>query len=309
MAMMSTRDAYGHVLETEIYKNPDVVVVDADIASSTRAEKFKNKAPERFFNVGISEQDLMGTAAGLAAVGKIPLAGSYALFTERGLEITRNSICLPNLNVKIIVSHGGLTIGSDGATHQAIEDIALMRSLPNLSVIVPADAWETEEAVKAAVAHQGPVYIRLGKDAVPNVHPEGSTFQWGKGQVLRDGTDVALIATGRLTAAALAAADELAQKGKSAMVINMPTIKPIDADLIEEAARKTGAIVTAEEGTVLGGLGSAVAETLVQRYPVRQEFIGVQDCFGQSGSSEDLLTNYHLTAADIVKAAEKIVKP
>lgn len=304
---MSTRDAYGHVLETEIYKNPDVVVVDADIASSTRAEKFKNKAPERFFNVGISEQDLMGTAAGLAAVGKIPLAGSYALFTERGLEITRNSICLPNLNVKIIVSHGGLTIGSDGATHQAIEDIALMRSLPNLSVIVPSDAWETEEAVKAAVAHKGPVYIRLGKDAVPDIHPAGSTFQWGKGQILRDGIDVALIGTGRMTAAALAAADQLRQDGLEAMVINMPTIKPIDADLIEYAARKTGHIVTAEEGTVLGGLGSAVAETLVRRYPVRQEFIGVQDTFGESGSSEDLLKKYGLTADDIAAAARKVL--
>ena len=304
---MSTRDAYGHVLETEIYKNPDVVVLDADIASSTRAEKFKNKAPERFFNVGISEQDLMGTAAGLAAVGKIPLAGSYALFTERGLEITRNSICLPNLNVKIIVSHGGLTIGSDGATHQAIEDIALMRSLPNLSVIVPSDAWETEEAVKAAVAHKGPVYIRLGKDAVPDIHPAGSTFQWGKGQILRDGIDVALIGTGRMTATALSAADQLRQDGLEAMVINMPTIKPIDADLIEYAARKTGHIVTAEEGTVLGGLGSAVAETLVRRYPVRQEFIGVQDTFGESGSSEDLLKKYGLTADDISAAARKVL--
>ncbi len=304
---MSTRDAYGHVLETEIYKNPDVVVVDADIASSTRAEKFKNKAPERFFNVGISEQDLMGTAAGLAAVGKIPLAGSYALFTERGLEITRNSICLPNLNVKIIVSHGGLTIGSDGATHQAIEDIALMRSLPNLSVIVPSDGWETEEAVKAAVAHKGPVYIRLGKDTVPDIHPAGSTFQWGKGQILRDGIDVALIGTGRMTAAALAAADQLRQEGLEAMVINMPTIKPIDADLIEYAARKTGHMVTAEEGTVLGGLGSAVAETLVGRYPVRQEFIGVQDTFGESGSSEDLLKKYGLTADDIAAAARKVL--
>ena len=304
---MSTRDAYGHVLETEIYKSPDVVVVDADIASSTRAEKFKNKAPERFFNVGISEQDLMGTAAGLAAVGKIPLAGSYALFTERGLEITRNSICLPNLNVKIIVSHGGLTIGSDGATHQAIEDIALMRSLPNLSVIVPSDGWETEEAVKAAVAHKGPVYIRLGKDTVPDIHPAGSTFQWGKGQILRDGIDVALIGTGRMTAAALDAADQLRQEGLEAMVINMPTIKPIDADLIEYAARKTGHIVTAEEGTVLGGLGSAVAETLVRRYPVRQEFIGVQDTFGESGSSEDLLKKYGLTADDIAAAARKVL--
>ncbi|WP_150824165.1 transketolase family protein [Megasphaera sp. DJF_B143] len=304
---MSTRDAYGHVLETEIYKNPDVVVVDADIASSTRAEKFKNKAPERFFNVGISEQDLMGTAAGLAAVGKIPLAGSYALFTERGLEITRNSICLPNLNVKIIVSHGGLTIGSDGATHQAIEDIALMRSLPNLSVIVPSDGWETEEAVKAAVAHKGPVYIRLGKDTVPDIHPAGSTFQWGKGQILRDGIDVALIGTGRMTAAALAAADQLRQEGLEAMVINMPTIKPIDADLIKYAARKTGHMVTAEEGTVLGGLGSAVAETLVRRYPVRQEFIGVQDTFGESGSSEDLLKKYGLTADDIAAAARKVL--
>lgn len=304
---MSTRDAYGHVLETEIYKNPDVVVVDADIASSTRAEKFKNKAPERFFNVGISEQDLMGTAAGLAAVGKIPLAGSYALFTERGLEITRNSICLPNLNVKIIVSHGGLTIGSDGATHQAIEDIALMRSLPNLSVIVPSDGWETEEAAKAAVAHKGPVYIRLGKDTVPDIHPAGSTFQWGKGQILRDGIDVALIGTGRMTAAALAAADQLRQEGLEAMVINMPTIKPIDADLIEYAARKTRHMVTAEEGTVLGGLGSAVAETLVRRYPVRQEFIGVQDTFGESGSSEDLLKKYGLTADDIAAAARKVL--
>ncbi len=304
---MSTRDAYGHVLETEIYKNPDVVVVDADIASSTRAEKFKNKAPERFFNVGISEQDLMGTAAGLAAVGKIPLAGSYALFTERGLEITRNSICLPNLNVKIIVSHGGLTIGSDGATHQAIEDIALMRSLPNLSVIVPSDGWETEEAVKAAVAHKGPVYIRLGKDTVPDIHPAGSTFQWGKGQILRDGIDVALIGTGRMTAAALAAADQLRQEGLEAMVINMPTIKPIDADLIEYAARKARHMVTAEEGTVLGGLGSAVAETLVRRYPVRQEFIGVQDTFGESGSSEDLLKKYGLTADDIAAAARKVL--
>lgn len=304
---MSTRDAYGHVLETEIYKNPDVVVVDADIASSTRAEKLKNKAPERFFNVGISEQDLMGTAAGLAAVGKIPLAGSYALFTEWGLEITRNSICLPNLNVKIIVSHGGLTIGSDGATHQAIEDIALMRSLPNLSVIVPSDGWETEEAVKAAVVHKGPVYIRLGKDTVPDIHPAGSTFQWGKGQILRDGIDVALIGTGRMTAAALAAADQLRQEGLEAMVINMPTIKPIDADLIEYAARKTGHMVTAEEGTVLGGLGSAVAETLVRRYPVRQEFIGVQDTFGESGSSEDLLKKYGLTADDIAAAARKVL--
>ncbi|HAM04224.1 MULTISPECIES: transketolase family protein [unclassified Megasphaera] len=304
---MSTRDAYGHVLETEIYKNPDVVVVDADIASSTRSEKFKNKAPERFFNVGISEQDLMGTAAGLAAVGKIPLAGSYALFTERGLEITRNSICLPNLNVKIIVSHGGLTIGSDGATHQAIEDIALMRSLPNLSVIVPSDGWETEEAVKAAVAYKGPVYIRLGKDTVPDIHPAGSTFQWGKGQILRDGIDVALIGTGRMTAAALAAADQLRQEGLEAMVINMPTIKPIDADLIEYAARKTRHMVTAEEGTVLGGLGSAVAETLVRRYPVRQEFIGVQDTFGESGSSEDLLKKYGLTADDIAAAARKVL--
>lgn len=304
---MSTRDSYGHVLETEIYKNPDVVVVDADIASSTRAEKLKNKAPERFFNVGISEQDLMGTAAGLAAVGKIPLAGSYALFTERGLEITRNSICLPNLNVKIIVSHGGLTIGSDGATHQAIEDIALMRSLPNLSVIVPSDGWETEEAVKAAVAHKGPVYIRLGKDTVPDIHPAGSTFQWGKGQILRDGIDVALIGTGRMTATALAAADQLRQEGLEAMVINMPTIKPIDADLIEYAARKTRHMVTAEEGTVLGGLGSAVAETLVRRYPVRQEFIGVQDTFGESGSSEDLLKKYSLTADDIAAAARKVL--
>ena len=182
-----------------------------------------------------------------------------------------------------------------------------MRSLPNLSVIVPSDGWETEEAVKAAVAYKGPVYIRLGKDTVPDIHPAGSTFQWGKGQILRDGIDVALIGTGRMTAAALAAADQLRQEGLEAMVINMPTIKPIDADLIEYAARKTGHMVTAEEGTVLGGLGSAVAETLVRRYPVRQEFIGVQDTFGESGSAEDRLKKYGLTADDIAAAARKVL--
>lgn len=180
-----------------------------------------------------------------------------------------------------------------------------MRSLPNLTVINPSDAWETEEAVKAAIAHKGPVYIRLGKDAVPDIHESGSTYHWNKGEILRDGSDVALIGTGRLTAEALAAADTLAQEGIQAMVINMPTLKPIDADLIDKAARQTGCFVTAEEASVIGGLGSAVAETLVRRYPVRQEFVGIQDTFGESGSSADLLKKYGLTAADIVAAAHK----
>ena len=303
---IATRAAYGEVLKTEIYKNPKVVVLEADLGSATKSTNFKSVAPERYFDMGISEQDMMGTAAGFAAAGRIPIASTFAVFAAgRAFEIIRNSICYPNLNVKICATHAGLTVGEDGGSHQAVEDISLMRTLPNMTVINPADAKEAKEAVKAAVDYVGPVYIRLGRAAVEDIHDDSYQFQWGKGEVLREGSDVAIIATGIMVEKALKAAETLAAEGVQATVVNIHTIKPIDEQLIIDVAKKTGKVVTAEEASVIGGLGSAVAETLVRRYPVRQEFVGIQDTFGESGSSADLLKKYGLTAADIVAAAHK----
>ena len=302
--MMGTamRTAFGHILQHELYKNPRIVVLDADLGSSTKSIAFKSAAPGRYFDMGISEQDLMGTAAGFAAAGKIPIASTFAVFAAgRAFEQIRNSICLPNLNVKICVTHAGLTVGADGATHQAIEDMSIMRSLPNMTVISPSDAIETAAAVQAAVAHDGPVYIRMGRDPVEEIHAADYRFQWGKSEILREGRDVAIIAAGIMVHKALEAADILKRRGIQAMVINMHTIKPIDVAGIVAAAKKTGFIVTAEEHTVLGGLGSAVAEVLVRQCPVRQAFVGVQDQFGESGSASELLEKYGLTARNIVE--------
>ncbi|AXB81939.1 transketolase family protein [Megasphaera hexanoica] len=303
----ATRAAYGNILKTEIYKNPKVVVLEADLGAATKSNNFKTVAPERYFDMGISEQDLMGTAAGFAAAGRIPIASTFAVFaTGRAFEIIRNSICYPNLNVKICATHAGLTVGEDGGTHQAIEDISLMRTLPNMTVINPADAKEAEEAVKAAVEYVGPVYIRLGRAAVDDIHGDDYKFQWGKGEVLRDGSDVAIIATGIMVGKALEAAETLAKEGIQATVVNIHTIKPLDEQLIIDVARKTGKVVTAEEATVMGGLGSAVAETLARNCPTKQAFVGIQDTFGESGSPADLLKKYGLTADDIVKAAKSL---
>ena len=303
----ATRAAYGNILKTEIYKNPKVVVLEADLCAATKSNNFKTVAPERYFDMGISEQDLMGTAAGFAAAGRIPIASTFAVFaTGRAFEIIRNSICYPNLNVKICATHAGLTVGEDGGTHQAIEDISLMRTLPNMTVINPADAKEAEEAVKAAVEYVGPVYIRLGRAAVDDIHGDDYKFQWGKGEVLRDGSDVAIIATGIMVGKALEAAETLAKEGIQATVVNIHTIKPLDEQLIIDVARKTGKVVTAEEATVMGGLGSAVAETLARNCPTKQAFVGIQDTFGESGSPADLLKKYGLTADDIVKAAKSL---
>lgn len=300
----ATRAAYGHVLKTEVYKNPNVVVLEADLGNATKSNAFKEVAPERYFNMGISEQDLIGTAAGFAAAGKIPLASTFAVFaTGRAFEQVRNSVCYPKLNVKICATHAGLTVGADGGSHQAIEDISLMRTLPNMTVINPADAKEAEAAVLAAIDYQGPVYIRLGRAETKDIHDDSYHFEWGKAEVLRQGADVSIFATGIMTAKALDAADTLAKRGIQAEVINVHTIKPLDEEMVIASAKKTGKVVTAEEHSIIGGLGSAVAEVLARQCPTKQAFVGVQDSFGESGSPDDLLEKYGLTAEAIVKAA------
>ena len=300
----ATRAAYGHVLKTEVYKNPNVVVLEADLGNATKSNAFKEVAPERYFNMGISEQDLIGTAAGFAAAGKIPLASTFAVFaTGRAFEQVRNSVCYPKLNVKICATHAGLTVGADGGSHQAIEDISLMRTLPNMTVINPADAKEAEAAVLAAIDYQGPVYIRLGRAETKDIHDDSYHFEWGKAEVLRQGSDVTIFATGIMTAKALDAAETLAKQGIQAEVINVHTIKPLDEETVIASAKKTGEVVTAEEHSIIGGLGSAVAEVLARQCPTKQAFVGVQDSFGESGSPDDLLEKYGLTAEAIVKAA------
>lgn len=300
----ATRAAYGHVLKTEVYKNPNVVILEADLGNATKSNAFKEVAPERYFNMGISEQDLIGTAAGFAAAGKIPLASTFAVFaTGRAFEQVRNSVCYPKLNVKICATHAGLTVGADGGSHQAIEDISLMRTLPNMTVINPADAKEAEAAVLAAIDYQGPVYIRLGRAETKDIHDDSYHFEWGKAEVLRQGSDVTIFATGIMTAKALDAAETLAKQGVQAEVINVHTIKPLDEETVIASAKKTGKVVTAEEHSIIGGLGSAVAEVLARQCPTKQAFVGVQDSFGESGSPDDLLEKYGLTAEVIVKAA------
>ncbi|MBD8935137.1 MAG: transketolase family protein [Anaeroglobus sp.] len=300
----ATRAAYGHVLKTEVYKNPNVVVLEADLGNATKSNAFKEMAPERYFNMGISEQDLIGTAAGFAAAGKIPLASTFAVFaTGRAFEQVRNSVCYPKLNVKICATHAGLTVGADGGSHQAIEDISLMRTLPNMTVINPADAKEAEAAVLAAIDYQGPVYIRLGRAETKDIHDDSYHFEWGKAEVLRQGSDVTIFATGIMTAKALDAAETLAKQGVQAEVINVHTIKPLDEETVIASAKKTGKVVTAEEHSIIGGLGSAVAEVLARQCPTKQVFVGVQDSFGESGSPNDLLEKYGLTTEAIVKAA------
>ena len=256
--------------------------------------------------MGIAEQDLMATAAGFATCGKIPFASTFAVFaTGRAFEQIRNSICYPSLNVKIAATHAGLTVGEDGATHQSIEDLALMRSLPNMTVISPADGVETKKAIRAAALHEGPVYLRLGRMAVETIFDEDYEFEIGKGKILREGTDVAIIATGIMVGEALKAAEVLEKDGINAMVVNIHTIKPIDEDIILKAA-ECGAIVTAEEHTIFGGLGSAVAEVLAEKKPTPMKRIGVKDTFGQSGKPDELLKLYNLTAEDIVNAAKEL---
>lgn len=306
MTKIATREAYGEALAQIGEEIKDIVVLDADLSGSTKTAVFAKKFPQRFFNIGIAEQNLMGTAAGFATCGKIPFASSFAVFaTGRAFEQIRNSICYPNLNVKIAATHAGLTVGEDGATHQSVEDLTLMRALPNMTVISPADGVEAKKAVKAAALHKGPVYLRFGRMAVETIFDEDYEFEIGKGKILKEGTDVAIIATGIMVGEALKAAEILEKDGLNAMVVNIHTIKPIDEDIILKAAQ-CGAIVTAEEHTIIGGLGSAVAEVLAERKPTPMRRIGIRDKFGQSGKPDDLLKLYNLTAEDIANAAKEM---
>jgi transketolase len=305
----ATREAYGEALKKLAASNPNVVVLDADLSGSTKTAEFKKVSPERFFNVGIAEQNLIGTAAGLSLAGKIPFASSFAMFAAgRAFEIVRNTVAYPSLNVKIAATHAGLTVGEDGGSHQAIEDLSLMRSIPNMMVINPADSREAEQAVLKAAEYVGPVYIRLGRMAVEDVYDDSYVFELGKGVLLRDGKDAAIIATGLMVQEALKAYESLKEDGISAKVINIHTIKPIDREIIISAAKETKAIVTAEEHSIIGGLGSAVLEVLSDEYPVPLKRVGVMDTFGESGKPKDLLEKYKLTADEIVKQVKEVIK-
>lgn len=307
--MEATRDAYGKALVDLGKDNKDVVVLDADLSCSTKTAVFRKAYPERFINCGVSEQDMICTAAGLAASGKTAFASTFAVFgAGRAWDQVRISVAYPRLNVKIVVTHGGITVGEDGATHQALEDIALMRVLPNMTVIVPADSVETYKAINAVAAFHGPVYVRLGRSAVPVISESvGHEFVIGKSVQYKEGKDVAIIACGIMVAKAIDASEELAREGISARVINMHTIKPLDRTAVIKAARETGAVVTAEEHSVIGGLGGAVSEIVSEEFPVPVVKIAVEDTFAESGKPEELLEKYGLTAKDIVLAAKKAV--
>ena len=302
MSKKSTRQAYGEALVELGQINKDVVVLDADLTKSTKTNLFQEKFPERHFNVGIAEADLIGTAAGLATCGKVAFASTFAMFAAgRGFEQIRNTVAYPKLKVKIAPTHAGISVGEDGGSHQSVEDIALMRSIPGMVVLSPADAVETKKMVFAAAEYNGPVYIRMGRLDVDTIFDEATyDFQIGIANTLRDGKDVTIAATGLMTAEALKAADILAQEGISVRVINVGTIKPLDGETILKAAQETKFIITAEEHSVIGGLGSAVSEFLSEVHPTKVKKLGIYDKFGQSGKANELLEKYELTAAKLV---------
>ena len=303
---MATRDGYGQGLVDLGAQYDNVVVLDADLAGSTKTGMFLKAYPDRHFNCGIAEGDMRCVAAGMAATGLVPFASSFAMFAAgRAFEQIRNSIGYPGLNVKIGATHGGISVGEDGASHQCCEDFALMRSIPGMVVISPADAVEAAAAVKAAYLHQGPVYLRFGRLAVPVFHEEGFEFKIGKGEIMRDGTDVAIIANGLMVYEAVQAGEKLAELGINAMIINMSTIKPLDEELVLAAASKCGRIITCEEHSVIGGLGEAVCSLLSEKLPTPVKRIGVQDVFGESGPANALLKAYGLSAENIVEVAKE----
>lgn len=307
MSKKSTRQAYGEAL-VELGKiNKDVVVLDADLTKSTKTNLFQEKFPERHFNVGIAEADLIGTAAGLATCGKIAFASTFAMFAAgRGFEQIRNTVAYPKLNVKIAPTHAGISVGEDGGSHQSVEDIALMRAIPGMVVLSPADAVETKKMVFAAAEYNGPVYIRMGRLDVETIFDEATyDFQIGIANTVREGNDVTIAATGLMTTEALKAADILAQEGISVRVINVGTIKPLDGETILKAAQETKFIITAEEHSVIGGLGSAVSEFLSEVHPTKVKKLGLYDKFGQSGKANELLEKYELTAAKLVAMAKE----
>jgi transketolase len=306
---VSVREAYGKTLLELGMENQDVVALDADLSRSTMTQFFAHEFPERFFDCGIAEQNMVGIAAGLAASGKIPFASTFAVFAPgRCFDQIRMSIAQPQLNVKLVVTHGGISIGEDGTSHQAIEDLALICSLPGFTVIVPADAIETEQAVKAAAAHFGPFYIRLCRPKIPLVYGEDYRFKLGKAVTMRKGKDATIIAIGLMVKAALEAAQNLELAGIDCRVLNMPTLKPIDEAAITQAAAETGAIVTAEEHLEHGGLGSAVARVVARYKPVPMELVAIKDTYAKSGKPMELLERYGLTARDIEQGVRAVIK-
>ena len=305
---MATREGYGKGLVALGAEHDDIVVLDADLAGSTKTGMFAKAYPGRHFNCGIAEADMMSVAAGLAASGFTPFASSFAMFASgRAYEQIRNSIGYPALNVKIGATHGGMSVGEDGASHQCCEDFALMRSIPGMVVICPADGVEAEAATKAAYEYEGPVYLRFGRLAVPVFHEEGFTFRIGKGEVMRDGSDIAIIANGLMVYEAILAGEELAKQGINARIINMSTVKPLDEELVLKAAKECGKIITCEEHSIIGGLGEAVCSFLSENYPTPVRRIGVNDQFGCSGPAYEVLEKYGLCASNIVKVTKEFL--
>ena len=306
----SIRAEYGKTLVELGKKNPNIVALDADLSCSTQTAMFGKEFPERFFNMGIAEQDAMTTAAGLSTTGKIPFVSTFAMFaTGRAWEQIRNSICYPRFNVKIVATHGGITVGEDGASHQALEDIAIMRDIPNMMVIVPADCTETREVIKFAAEYDGPVYIRLARTNVPNLFdPETYKFDPKKALVVKEGKDVTLVTNGETLVAALDCAQLLENDGISAEIIHMPVVKPVDAQTLVKSAKKTNHVITIENHSIIGGLGSAVCETLCENYPVKVKRIGINDQFGQSGEQRELMNFYGLTGEKLAQTLKNYLK-
>ena len=305
-----TRAAYGKALMKYADKYPEIVVLDADLSAATKTQEFVKKYPERSLNVGISEQDLIGTAAGLSTAGLIPFASTFAIFAAgRATDQIRNCVAYNNMNVKIVGTHGGLNVGEDGGSHQALEDLAIMRAIPNMTVLVPCDAEEVYQVVEAAILHKGPVYIRLGRDFFPNVKKSNESFEIGKAYILREGSDVALFAHGMMVSSCLEASDTLSKIGISAAVINVPTIKPFDTQTVIDVIKTVKAVITVEEHMINGGLGSIVAEAIsesgISGVPFKR--MGVDDRFGQTGTTKELLQEYQLTSLDIEKAVQQIL--
>ena len=309
MGKNATRNAYGKALAELVVERDDVIVLDADLTKSTKTCDAKKARPEHHFNMGIAEGNMMAVAAGLAASGKVVYASSFAMFAAgRAFEQVRNSICYPKLNVKVCATHAGITVGEDGASHQSIEDISLMRSIPNMQVFSPCDARQAEWIVKAVADVDGPCYVRLGRGNVEDVYNENDTFEIGKGHVLQEGSEVAIFATGMMVQEAMAAAKLLEEKGLKPSVIDIHTIKPIDEELIVRMAKTHDLIVSCEEHSVIGGLGSAIAEVLVKQEPKKMIMIGMQDCFGESGTPDALLEKYNLNAQAVAERIEKAWK-
>ena len=305
----STRQAYGEALVELGRQNNNIVVLDADLTKSTKTNLFQETFPERHINVGIAEADLIGTAAGLATCGKIPFASTFAMFAAgRAFEQIRNTVAYPKLNVKIAPTHAGISVGEDGGSHQSVEDISLMRSIPGMVVLSPADATETKKMIFAAAEYNGPVYIRMGRLDVPVLFDESYDFQIGVANTIKEGTDVTILATGLMTARALEAAEKLQGEGVSVRVVNVGTIKPLDGETVLKAAQETKFIITAEEHSVIGGLGSAVSEFLSETHPTLVKKVGIYDVFGQSGKAEELLEKYELTATKLISVIKETLK-